>query len=74
MLIPKNEFKFGRYGALDLKPCKARTKLIKWCSLPDTKKANIKLIIEAEFDGGIQSNFDGIGQEFTIDVKKVTIK
>lgn len=77
-LIPEEEFKFGTYGAIDIRPCKARTELLKWC---DRQRKNefkidqpIKLIIEAEFDGGVQSGFDGIGQEFTILVKNVRIK
>jgi hypothetical protein len=72
MKIPAEEFKFGTYGVLDLRPCKARTKLIKWCRGDNTPP--IKLIIEAEFDGGIVNNFDGIGQEFTITVNKVKVK
>lgn len=72
MSIKAGDFKFGSYGAVDIKPCKARTKLIKWCRQKDRKP--IKLYIEAEFDGGIQSGFDGIGQEFTISLNKVTIK
>lgn len=71
--MKKTDFKFGTYGAIDLKPCKARTKLIKWCRGKE-KKDKIKLTIEAEFDGGIQSGFDGIGQEFTIDVKNVKVE
>lgn len=72
MKIKSTEFKFGTYGAVDLKPCKARTKMEKWCRSKDRKP--IKLLIEAEFDGGVQSGFDGIGQEFTIHLKKVTVK
>lgn len=70
--IKPEEFKFGSYGALDIRPCKARKKLEKWCRDPNRKP--IKLVIEAEFDGGIQSGFDGIGQEFTVNVKKVKVK
>lgn len=71
-VIKPEEFKFGTYGALDIKPCKARTKLLKWCEQKTRKP--IKITIEAEFDGGVQSGFDGIGQEFTISVKKVKVK
>lgn len=70
--IPAEDFKFGTYGAIDLKPCKARTKLLKWCK--KEKRGSIKLTIEAVFDGGIQSDFDGIGQEFTLEIKKVKVK
>lgn len=74
--IEPTEFKFGTYGAIDLKPCKARTKLLKWCDLKrdDHPVKPIKIIIEAEFDGGVQSGFDGVGQEFTIKIGKVKFK
>lgn len=70
--IKPSDFKFGTYGAVDLRPCKARTKLLKWCE--DKKRKPIKIIIEAEFDGGVQSGFDGVGQEFTISIEKVKVK
>lgn len=70
--ISAKDFKFGTYGAVDIKPCRARTKLLKWCNSKNPEPIN--LIIEAEFDGGVQSNFDGVGQEFTITLNKVTVK
>ena len=70
-VIPAEEFKFGTYGAIDLKPCKARTKLVRHLDSKSPEK--IKVVIEAEFSG-VQSGFDGIGQEFTINVKKVKVK
>lgn len=77
MIIPPKEFKFGAYGVLDLKDCKARKKLEKWChdnkDWPIKEENKIKLVIEAEFDGSINADFDGIGQEFTIHVRKVHV-
>lgn len=64
-----SDYKWGSYGSLDMKPCKARTKLIKYIE----NGGRIKATVECEIYD-IYSGFDGIGQEFIIDIKKVKTK
>jgi len=49
-----------------------RVKLNKYFS-PNTKRKPIRVLIEAEIDD-VFGNDDGVSQEFTMDVKRVTIK
>jgi hypothetical protein len=75
--LPKaSEFKFGTYAAIDIKPCKARKKLEavmdKYRACLPAKQDRIKVVIEGYFSG-VQSGFDGIGQEFTIEVTKAKV-
>ena len=70
MKIPASEYKFGKFGLIEMKPCKARTKLLK--HLEDKGKP-VKVYIEAEIYD-VWSGFDGTGQEFVLDVQSVKFR
>jgi len=70
MKIPASEYKFGKFGLIDMKPCKARTKLLKHL---DGKGKPVKVYIEAEIYN-VWSGFDGTGQEFVLDVQSVKFR
>lgn len=70
MKIPASEYKFGTHGTIDLKPCKARTKLVKHL---ESGGKPIKIYIEAEIDG-VFCGFDGVGQEFILNIKEVQFR
>lgn len=63
------EYKWGAYGSLDMKACGARTKLLKYFEAGGRVKATIECEI-----WDVLNNFDGTGQEFIIEIKKVKIK
>jgi len=66
---PPEEYKWGSYGSLDMKACKARTKLLKYIEAG----GRVKCTIECEIHDVLNS-YDGVGQEFIIEIKKVKIK
>lgn len=67
--ILNEECKWGKFGLIDMKGCKARTKLLKYIE----SGGRVKVMIECEIHD-VFNNYDGIGQEFVFEVKKVKIR
>lgn len=74
--LAKKDFEFGTFGLIDMRGCKARVELTKAEDKMNdrTKDAyRIPVIIHAEMTGS-WGGYDGIGQEFEINIKKVDVK
>lgn len=74
--LTKKDFKFSTFGLIDMRGCKARAEMDKAeRKMKDGSKDAfaIPVVIHATITNSWGS-YDGIGQEFELDIKKVDVK